>query len=126
MLAADLLRSEGFTEVEYVESPNCDNLASGRTHFAQDHGVSAIVALDEGKPFVLLGGIHVGCLELFGTGSVKAIRDLKGKRITVRSIGGAQYLFIAAMASYVGIDPKKDIQWVPLSRNEGKQHLADG
>ena len=126
LLADDLLRSEGFTEVEYVESPNWDNLASGRTHFAQDYGVAAITALDTGKPFVLLGGIHVGCLELFGTGSVKAIRDLKGKRITVRSIGGAQYLFIAAMAAYVGIDPKKDIQWVLLSRTDGKQHLADG
>jgi NitT/TauT family transport system substrate-binding protein len=126
LLADDLLRSEGFTEVEYVESPNWDNLASGRTHFAQDYGVSAIAALEEGKPFVLLGGIHVGCLELFATGSVKSIRDLKGKRVSVRRIGGPRYLFIAAMASYVGIDPKKDIQWVTLSRNEGKQHLADG
>jgi NitT/TauT family transport system substrate-binding protein len=52
--------------------------------------------------------------------------DLKGKRIAVRNLTGGHYLFISAMAAHVGVDPKKDIDWVILPSTEAKQQLADG
>ena len=39
-----------------------------------------VILLDAGDPITLLGGVHVGCFELFGTDRVRAIRDLRGRR----------------------------------------------
>jgi ABC-type nitrate/sulfonate/bicarbonate transport system substrate-binding protein len=47
--------------------------------------VPLIMYVVSGHPIVLLGGVHVGCFELFGTEQVRAIRDLKGKTVAVHS-----------------------------------------
>jgi ABC-type nitrate/sulfonate/bicarbonate transport system substrate-binding protein len=60
---------------------------------------------------VLLGGIHVGCFELFGGERVRAVRDLRGRKVTVPELGNSHHIFASMMASHVGIDPKKDIEW---------------
>ena len=39
--------------------------------------------LEADKPLVLLGGIHGGCYELFANERIRALRDLKGKRVAV-------------------------------------------
>ena len=71
--------------------------------------------LDAGKPFLALAGVHGGCYELFVHDSVRTVRDLKGKRVAVSAIGSAEYYFIASMVAYVGVDPRKDIDWVVTS-----------
>ena len=43
--------------------------------------------IDAGDPLVLLGGIHVGCFELFGSARVRSVRDLKGKTVAVPRVG---------------------------------------
>jgi NitT/TauT family transport system substrate-binding protein len=85
-----------------------------------------IIQLDAGRPLVLLGGVHAGCFELFGTERIKAVRDLKGKTVAVPELGSAHHVFVAAMASHVGIDPKKDINFVIQAPAESMRLLAEG
>jgi NitT/TauT family transport system substrate-binding protein len=74
----------------------------------------------------MLGGVHSGCYELFGTDRVRTIRDLRGCRVAVPGIGSTHHLFLSVTASYVGLDPRREISWVTLSREDGKQQLAEG
>src|SRR5262249_55361323 len=69
---------------------------------------------------------HAGCFELFGTERVKAIRDLKGKTVAVPELGSAHHVFVAAMASHVGIDPKREINFVIHAPIDSMQLLAEG
>jgi hypothetical protein len=48
------------------------------------HGLPRIGA---GDPIVLLGGVHIGCFELFGGSHVRAIRHLKDKRVALSNTG---------------------------------------
>jgi NitT/TauT family transport system substrate-binding protein len=69
-LAEDLLRLEGFTEVEYAEMDRIglvDMLFADRADFTVASPADALPALDAGKPMVVLAGIHSGCYELFAT-----------------------------------------------------------
>jgi NitT/TauT family transport system substrate-binding protein len=127
-VAEDLLRSEGFNSVQYVElSVNAyEGFAKGTIDISMAFIAPYIIQLDAGLPLVLLGGVHAGCFELFGTDRVKAIRDLKGKTVALPELGSAQHVFLAAMASHVGIDPKRDINFVIHPPAQSMQLLADG
>jgi NitT/TauT family transport system substrate-binding protein len=76
-------------------------------------------------PIAILGGVHIGCFELFGTERVKAIRDLKGKTVAVPELGSPHQLFVASMAAYVGLDPNRDINFVTHPVAESAQLLAE-
>ena len=43
---------------------------------------------------MVLAGVHVGCFELFGNESMRALRDLRGKSVGVRAFGSSPYLFL--------------------------------
>jgi len=128
-VAEELLRGEGFTNVQYVELSQSVNTYSGFTAGTIDISMAFIapyiIQLDAGLPLVLLGGVHAGCFELFGTDRVKSIRDLKGKTVAVPELGSAHHVFVAAMASYVGINPKEDISFVTYPVSESMQLLAE-
>jgi NitT/TauT family transport system substrate-binding protein len=129
-VAESLLRDEGFTDVNFVKKPSTafiySSLASAETDIVMGFAPSFIVQLDAGDPVVILGGVHVGCYELFATDRVRAIRDLKGKRVAVPELGSTHHLFLTSVVSYVGLDPRKDIQWVTRPPAESKQMLAKG
>jgi NitT/TauT family transport system substrate-binding protein len=118
---------EGFTNVQYVELPV--NVYSGFTAGTIDISMAFIapyiIQMDAGVPLVLLGGVHAGCFELFGTERVKSIRDLKGKTVAIPELESAHHVFVAAMASYVGINPKEDISFVTYPVSESMQLLAE-
>jgi NitT/TauT family transport system substrate-binding protein len=128
-VAAELLRGEGFTAVQYVKTTGGGGttgvLASGEAHISTAFS-GLLLRADAGDPIVLLAGVHVGCFELFGTDRVRAIRDLKGKTVAVSELGSGHHVFIASMAAYVGLDPRKDIHWVMHPPAEAKRLLADG
>jgi hypothetical protein len=90
-VAEELLWGEGFTEVHYVTHEEAGGLypalASGAADLANDFAPVLLMRVDAGDPITILGGLHVGCFELFGTERVRAIRDLKGKRVAVRGLG---------------------------------------
>ena len=107
-VAEELLRAEGFSNVEYVPfAGSLDGLVSGKQDLILYDSPGLVLALDEGKPVVVLGGIHGGCYELFGTDRVRSVLDLRGRTVAVSTTG--RQAFVAAMASYVGLDPRKDI-----------------
>lgn len=120
-LAEDLLRLEGFTDVEYVEldvNLAGDMLVANRADVTVESPPTLLPSLDAGKPIIALAGIHGGCYELFGNASIHAVRDIKGKRVAVEKIGAtSDYFWVASMLAYVGMDPREDVRWV-----EGKTH----
>jgi NitT/TauT family transport system substrate-binding protein len=120
-LAQEALRQEGFTQVQYVVKPTAAEyyqaLASGEGDLSMQFASTGIVYMEEGAPIVFLAGLHIGCMELFGSDTVRAIRDLKGKTVAVPALRGSHHIFVASMLAYVGIDP-------PPRRDLG--HLSDG
>ena len=67
-LAGELLRVEGFTDVQYIESdPNVHQsvwIARGDTDFSINHPPLHITSIEAGVPIKIIGGLHSGCLEL--------------------------------------------------------------
>jgi NitT/TauT family transport system substrate-binding protein len=128
-VAEALLRGEGFTDVNYVM------IGSGGTGTARgtnevDIGTTNVwnilVQIDAGEPVVFLAGLHIGCFELFGNDHIRSISDLKGKRVAVTSLRSGRQLLLASMASYVGLDPRKDIKWITDSPAIAMRLFAEG
>lgn len=127
-VAEELLRGEGFTDVQYVK------IGSGAMYKAFDAGeiditmafvAPFIIQVDAGNPIVLLAGVHVGCYELFGTDRVRTISDLKGKTVAIPELGSPHHVFLASMASYVGLNPDRDIKFVTQPQTESIKLLAE-
>jgi NitT/TauT family transport system substrate-binding protein len=129
-VAGDLLVGEGFSEVQYVQgaaSPDAYKaLAAGDVDMALLFAGGVVTRIDTGAPLVLIGGIHGGCFELFGSARVHSVRDLKGKTVAVPALGSHQHLFVASIAAYVGLDPRTDIHWAIHRGPEAMQLLAEG
>jgi NitT/TauT family transport system substrate-binding protein len=125
-LAEGLLRLEGFTEVEYVQESKSAvaAVAEGRADFSMDATPAYLPSVDRGKPVVVLAGIHVGCYELFGHEQVRAIRDLKGKRVAISVFGAIEHILMSSIVAYVGIDPKQ-IDWVQAGSNPDAMRLFE-
>ena len=114
-LAEELLRFEGFTEVEYVKHLGgraSSVLAEGQADFTMQTVPGLVLTIDAGESVVLIAGIHVGCYELFGNQRVQSVRDLKGRPVAVSAIGADDHIFIASMMAYVGMDPRTDVKWI--------------
>jgi len=128
-LADELLRGEGFTRVEYV--PATDGLgtqliAAGTADLMMEFTGLYLNRIDAGDPLVLLGGIHVGCFEIFGGENVRTVRDLKGKRIAVLGDGVPEHIFLASVLAFVGLDPRRDVVWEAHAPEESMRLLAEG
>jgi NitT/TauT family transport system substrate-binding protein len=135
-IARDLLHAEGFSEVEYVPYAAPAGtytqlwlpgiIAEGQADFSMGGVVWYPPAIDTGTPIVILAGIHSGCYELFGNGSVKSIRDLRGKTVAASQFGDDR-LFVSAILGYVGIDPRREINWLTTqSTTESMRLFVEG
>jgi NMT1/THI5 like len=126
----ELLQTEGFTDLQYANEESTarrlERLASGESDIDVTYAATLIIRIDAGDPIVVLAGAHVGCFELFATNGIRTIRDLKGKAVAIDEFGGTRHVYIASMATYVGLDPRKDIKWVTHSRAEAIRLLAAG
>jgi len=83
-VAEELLRAEGFTEIQYVElvppTEIPQAVGRGEADFSTNLAVDVIHAIDAGAPILGLAGVHVGCYELFAKPSIRRLTELKGKR----------------------------------------------
>jgi NitT/TauT family transport system substrate-binding protein len=126
-VAEELLRLEGFTQIQYVPMNGASDtntvVAAGRADLTMDGATALLPALDRGAPLIVLSGVHGGCYELFGNQQVRAIRDLKGRRVAITTIGGAGHVYIASMMAYVGVDPRTDVKWVATETFDGPMQL---
>ena len=133
-LAKSLLEAEGFTDVQYVEVESGGTgadltgpaLASGQVDLSMQFIGPSILQVDVADPIVLLLGVQVGCYELFGSDRVRAIRDLKGKRVAAGPLKGSGHTFLASMAAFVGLDASKDITWIESSDADALGLFAEG
>jgi NitT/TauT family transport system substrate-binding protein len=128
-VASELLRVEGFKDVQYVTIPDTNtyaSFASGDVDLSMAFVAPFLLQVDAGLPVVLLAGVHVGCFEVFGNPGIRAIRDLKGKRVGIPALGTSHHLFLSSMAAYVGLDPRKDINWVTHETVDSAELLTAG
>ena len=128
-VAESLLRAEGFTDVQYIKKAGTEDiekaLASGEADLNAHFAAPLIRRVEAGDPIVILAGEHVGCFELFGTDRVRSISDLKGKTVAVPPLDSARYVFFASLVAYVGLDPRKDMNFVRRTGTESIQLLAE-
>jgi NitT/TauT family transport system substrate-binding protein len=126
-LAEELLRLEGFLEVEYARPGagelGMNILGEGRADMGMWDVPSLIPTLDVGNPVLVLAGIHPGCWELFGNERVRAIRDLKGKTVAIYVFMDVDHVLLASMLAYVGIDPQTEVNWIRGSSYDDAMRL---
>jgi len=112
IVAEELLRAEGFTEIVYVDTParvGSAKAIADRVDFTLSFAVNHILAIDAGAPITVLGGVHIGCYELFASEGIRTITGLMGKSV---GLDAAAPALLSLLAAEVGLDPEKDIRWV--------------
>jgi len=57
---------------------------------------------------------HGTSIAVLADGPIKDPKELKGKKIGVMSMGASRTLDGYAMAQAAGLDPKKDVEWLPV------------
>jgi NitT/TauT family transport system substrate-binding protein len=127
LVAEELLRAEGFTDIHYVDLVPAfigPALASGTVDLSMAYTSQFAAAIDAVGPITLLAGVMVGCVEVFGNEGTRSIADLKGKSVGVLSFGSSPHMLLTVMAAHVGLDPVKDIHWV--TDPSVKQLFVDG
>ena len=128
-IVGELLKAEGFSDVKYVKMTTADiskALASGEVDVSLHFVGPLVLRLDAGDPITVLGGVHPGCFELFGTDRVRVLRDLKGKTVAITDLGSPAHVFLASMLAHVGLDPNKDVTFAEHPAAAGKRLLAEG
>ena len=128
-IISDLLRTEGFTEVQYIPllaAYQHDQLARGEADFSLHFAAPTIMAIDAGKPITVVAGIHAACFELFAAEGIQSVVDLKHRTVGAQGLGSSSHVYVASMASYVGLDPGKDIRWVTDPTANPMQLFLDG
>jgi NitT/TauT family transport system substrate-binding protein len=130
-VAEEFLKSEGFTDVQYLRDEPTGSLpnpllASGAIDINSQFSAPSITRIEASDPVVFLGGLHVGCFELFAAENIRAVRDLKGKRIAIPAFGTSQHVFLASIMAHVGLDPSRDINFVTYPAAQSIQLFIDG
>lgn len=129
-IADELLRGEGFSDVQYVKIPGASGIyttvASGETDLAIGYIAPFTLQVEDGKPVVMLAGIHPGCYELFATNGIRSVRELKGRAVSIPELDGSHQIYLSMIIASIGIDPKKDIKWIVQPAAESVTQLAEG
>ncbi|MFI0848979.1 ABC transporter substrate-binding protein [Mesorhizobium sp. IMUNJ 23232] len=114
--AEDLLRNEGFTEIEFIEPANDAEslrmLPDGVIDFDWWFAPELVRMIDRGTPLAILAGMHTGCLELLANQDVGSVKALQGRRVGVNQLNGIPQVLLKLMAANVGLDVERDIEWV--------------
>jgi NitT/TauT family transport system substrate-binding protein len=129
-VVSDLLNAEGFTNVVYVQSDagveQTKAVANRDLDFTLHFSGPLLLEIDRGASVTVLAGVHVGCFELFAKEGIRSVADLKGRTVGQQGLGSSPHVFISAMASLVGLDPAKDIEWVTSAKVKPIELFAEG
>jgi NitT/TauT family transport system substrate-binding protein len=129
-VAEDLLRSEGFADVQYVPQPDLTAsehaLAAGEADLNVNYALRLVVRLDAGDPVVVLAGVHTGCIEIFGSDHVRSIRDLKGKTIAAGRMGSGLPQLIGVLLGQIGLTVPSDVELVARPAPEAIALFEEG
>ena len=130
-IAEDLLREEGFTDIQYIKGKKIDEseilLQAGELDFRLGNAAWQIKEIVPGDNSVFIAGLHTGCFSLMGSDRIHSIRDLKGKNVWAPSkLGYGSQLFFSVILSYIGLDPNKDVNFVNASKGEALHLFSKG
>jgi NitT/TauT family transport system substrate-binding protein len=128
-MAERFLREEGFTDVQYPRYAPKDllqALGKGELEFGVGYAAAIIPLVEAGAPLVMLGGVHVGCWQVFGTGDIRSLRDFKGKTVSIISPAFTDGIFMAMTLNDVGLDLAKDVKIVNHPPADNARILASG
>jgi len=135
-VVSDLLTAEGITKVDYLETATYVEpgsgvvqnkaLGKGDLDFYLNFSGPVLLEIDRGSGITVLAGIHVGCFELFARDDIRSVAGLRGRTVGIQGLETPQHVFLSAMASLVGLDPAKDIEWVTSAKVKPIELFADG
>src|SRR3981189_246578 len=129
-VVSDLRSAEGFTNVVYVQSDagveQAKAVANGDLDFTLHFSGPLLLQVDRGLRITILAGIHVGCFELFAKEGIRSVADLKGRTVGIQALETSQHVFLSAMATLVGLNPAKDIEWVTSASVKPIELFAGG
>ncbi len=130
-LAEPFLREEGFMDIRYMAGPQTElanMFKKGLVDLSPDFSVQGMYNIEtQGSSQKFISGLHVGCYALIGSERVRSVRDLKGKTVWAGSIEyGGPHIFFTAIVSYVGLDPRKDIKYVWVKKDEAIELFQKG
>jgi len=129
-VVSDLLNAEGFAHVDYIESDGgveqTKAVAKGDLDFSQHFSGPLLLEIERGVGITVVAGIHVGCFELFAQEGIRSIADLKGRTVGIQGIGTSPHVFLSAMATLVGLDPAKDINWLTSEKVKPIELFTEG
>jgi NitT/TauT family transport system substrate-binding protein len=81
----------------------------------------------EQHPLKYLSGLHVGCYALIGSERTRSVRDLKGKTVWAGAIkNDGPHIFFSTIVAYVGMDPRTDVNYVWVDKDEAIRLFQDG
>jgi NitT/TauT family transport system substrate-binding protein len=124
------LRAEGFTEVQYIRAPGGFSapqmIANGEVDFGASFAGTVVYHLDQGLPIKAIGGLHVGCYELFAREPIRSVGDLKGRRVGIQTLASSAHLYLSIMATHIGLDARQDIEWVTSEDGSALERFVDG
>ena len=133
-VVSDLLNAEGFTNVVYVDAGYVEpgsgvfqNKTLGKDlDFNVDFSGPLLLAIERGLGVTVLAGVHVGCFELFAKEDVRSVAGLKGRTVGIQGLESPQHVFLSAMATLVGLNPVKDIEWVTSAKVKPIELFTEG
>jgi NitT/TauT family transport system substrate-binding protein len=131
-VATEMLKLEGFTEINYVPYAEEDGamdspvLAAGRADISSAWVADIILTANLGDSIVALSGMHIGCTEIVAQESIRSIRDLKGKKFALLTPGGAEQAWLSILFSFIGLDPLRDIEWVVVPYEKWGEQFQSG
>jgi NitT/TauT family transport system substrate-binding protein len=130
-VAEPLLYKEGFTDVQYVFGPQTEIAKmsrEGTVDLAPGFSASMMLRLEEQQyPVKILSGLHVGCYALVGSKRINSVRELKGKTVWAGKLkNNGPHIFFSTIVSYVGLDPRTDINYAWVDKDEAIRLFQDG
>jgi ABC-type nitrate/sulfonate/bicarbonate transport system substrate-binding protein len=99
-------------------------ITSGEAVMTNSSMEQALQASAREASFALMGSVlNKGPFSLMAAKSITAVKDLKGKRLAVSTIGDAPYNYSVALLEKFGLTPR-DIQWVAVGTDANARAAA--
>jgi NitT/TauT family transport system substrate-binding protein len=116
-IAEDLLRKEGFTDIQYIKGKSVDQAAellqAAELDISLGNAAWQIKEMNKAENAVFIAGLHTGCYSLIGSEKIKSVRDLKGKKVWAwTNLEAGPIVFFKSLVAYVGLDPEKDFEYI--------------
>lgn len=129
-VAVDFLKEEGFTDVQFVTPSRPEAIfaefTAGNFDVLIPPAPMVPGRIEAGDPWVVLGGVNVGCFQVFGIDAVKSLTDFRGKSIATSGPGGPDDVFLALTLANVGLELRKDVNVVVRSHDQAVQAFMAG